>query len=232
MSNKPIVWIKKIILYVLGIFILAMGVAFSVKSNLGVSPVSSVPYVLSRIFPLSLGFWTVIFYFFCMLLQALILRREYKLINLLQIAVSFAFGYFTDLTIQIISFLPVSENYVVRFIYLAVGITCIALGVLFYLTTSLVSLPTDGTVQAVAYKGHFKLHHVKIGYDCASTAIALTLSLAVLGGLDGIGIGTVIASFGVGRMLGWFSKLFKNRLLSFLGAHPCKNASTPPHEAA
>ena len=224
---------KKLMLYVLGLFILAMGIAFSVKSNLGVSPVSSVPYVLSRIFPLSLGFWTVVFYMFCMLLQALILRRDYKPINLLQIAASFAFGYFTDVTIQLVSFFPTTENYVVRFIYLAVGVACIALGVLFYLTTSLIALPTDGTVQAVAYKGRYKLHHVKIGYDCVSTAVALTLSLSVLGSLDGIGIGTVIASLGVGRMLGWFSALLKNKLLSFIGETGCeKHAPDTPTEAA
>ena len=110
MNKTLVIWTKKIILYVLGLFILAMGVAFSVKSNLGVSPVSSVPYVLSRIFPLSLGFWTVIFYLFCMLLQVFILRREYKIFNLLQIAASFVFGLFTDLTINIISFLPVTEK--------------------------------------------------------------------------------------------------------------------------
>ena len=232
--GKPIVLIKRIILYGAGIFILAMGVAFSVKSNLGVSPVSSVPYVLSRIFPQSLGFWTVIFYLFCMVLQVVILRRDYKLFNLFQIAASFAFGYFTDLTLFIISFLPSTDNYIVRFIYLAVGIACIALGVLFYLTTALISLPTDGTVQAVTYKGRFKLHHVKIGYDCISTALAVTLSLIVLGDIKGIGIGTVIASLGVGRMLGLFSSLLKEKLEHLLGfEHPGAAASAkPPHEAA
>ncbi len=231
MRKLPLIWIKKIMLYILGLFILALGVAFSVKSNLGVSPVSSVPYVLSRIFPLSLGFWTVIFYLFCMLLQALILKRDYRIINLFQIAASFAFGFFTDLTINLISFLPATDNYVFRFLYLIVGISCIALGILFYLTTALISLPTDGTVQAVTFKSRLKLHHVKIFYDCASTAIAIILSLAFLGVLDGIGIGTVIASLGVGRMLGLFSSLFKNKLQNFIGRENNKPVFEP-NEAA
>ena len=78
------------------------------------------------------------------------------------------------------------------------------------------------------------MHHVKIGYDCACTALALTLSLTVLGGLDGIGIGTIIAAVGVGRMLGWFSSLFREKLLRFLGAETRLEArsSNTPNEAA
>jgi uncharacterized membrane protein YczE len=218
MSGKPLQLIKKATLFVAGIFIMAIGVSFSVKSNLGVSPVTSVPYALSRIFPLSLGFWTVLFYLFCMMQQALILRREYRIVNLFQIAASFAFGFFTDLTTRLVSLLPVSENYIVRSVYLMTGIVCVALGILFYLTTTLISLPTDGTVQAIAANGRFKLHHVKIAYDCVSTALALALSLVALGTIDGIGVGTVVAAVGVGRLLGWFSALFGSRLRSFLDA--------------
>ncbi|SHI11140.1 Uncharacterized membrane protein YczE [Sporobacter termitidis DSM 10068] len=219
--------IKRLVIFAAGIFIMATGVSFSVKSDLGVSPVTSVPYVLSRIFGLSLGTWTIFFYIFCMALQAAILRREYKLINLFQIAASFAFGWFTDLSTRMISFLPVTDNYIVRFVYLALGICCVAFGILLYLTTALIALPTDGTVQAISYKGGFKLHKVKIAYDSVSTAISLVLSLAVLRGLNGLGVGTVIASFGVGRMLGVFTALLKKRLTRFLNIPPDDGPAPP-----
>ena len=216
--------VKKSIVYVLGMFVLALGIAFSVKSNLGVSPVTSVPFVLGKIFGISLGVATVLLYFFCMVLQAAILRRDYRPINLFQIAISFLFGFFTDAALFLVSYLPTTDNYAVRLIYLAAGICFVALGVLFYLTTSLVSLPTDGTVQAIAYKGNFKLHKVKIAYDCISTALALILSLSVLGGIQGIGIGTVIAAVGVGKMLGVFSSLLKEKLLRFLDGKTIEKA--------
>jgi uncharacterized membrane protein YczE len=208
--------VKKIILYVAGLFILALGIAFSVKSDLGVSPVSSVPFVLSRIAGLSLGAATFIVYILCMAVQAVILRRDYRPVNLLQIAVSFLFGYFTDAAIFLTSFLPATENYVIRFVYLAVGICLVALGVLFYLTASLLALPTDGVVQAAADKGGFKLHRVKIVNDCVYTAAALALSLAFLRGINGLGIGTVVAALGVGRMLGVFTAALKGKLVCFL----------------
>jgi uncharacterized membrane protein YczE len=222
MSQTQSVWIKKTTLYIVGLFTLALGIALSVKSDLGVSPVSSVPFVLAKITGLSLGITTMIIYNFNMLLQAVILRRDYKPINLLQIAVSFLFGFFTDATLWITSLLPVTDNYVFRFVYLASGICFVALGVFFYLTTSLLALPTDGTVQAIALKGRFKLHNVKVGYDCASTALALLLSLLVLGGLEGIGVGTVAAALGVGRLLGVFSRLLKGKLLAFIGGAAVK----------
>jgi uncharacterized membrane protein YczE len=216
MKKSQRIVVRKSIIFILGIYILALGIAFSVKSNLGVSPVSSVPYVFSRIFDVSLGTTTVIVYLFYMLLQAFILRRDYKLINLFQIVASFLFGYFTDAAVWTISFLPATENYMIRSIYLAAGIACVALGVLFYLTTSLIALPTDGTVQAIAFKGGFKLHKVKIAYDCGSTLIALALSLLVLGRIDGIGIGTIVSAIGVGKMLGVFTKLLKRRIDNYV----------------
>ncbi|NLA87363.1 MAG: hypothetical protein GX847_08825 [Clostridiales bacterium] len=210
------VWTKKFIIYLLGMFILALGIAFSVKSNLGVSPVTSVPLVLAEISGLTLGTMTAFVYILNMALQAVILRREYKPINLLQIAVSFLFGFFTDAALWLTAFLPVTGNYVVRVIYLALGIAFVALGIFFYLTTSLMALPTDGTVQTITHKGGFKLHKVKIVYDSVSTVLAIILSLIFLRGIEGIGIGTVAAALGVGRLLGAFSSLLKEKLLRFL----------------
>lgn len=208
--------VRKSIIYILGLFTLAIGIALSVKSNLGVSPVTSIPFVLGRIFGISLGTATVIIYFINMAVQAALLRREYKPVNLFQIGISFLFGFFTDAALYLTSFLPVTDNLIVRFVYIAVGTCCVALGVMLYLTTSLISLPTDGTVQAIAHKFKFKLHKVKIAYDCVSTSLALILSLLVLQGIEGLGIGTVIAALGVGRMLGVFSSLLKEKLLRFL----------------
>jgi uncharacterized membrane protein YczE len=227
MSRIKPVWIKKSLIYVLGLFILALGIAFSVKSNLGVSPVSSIPYVLSQISGLSLGMMTAVIYILNMAVQAAVLRREYKPHNLLQIGVSFLFGYFTDAALWLMTFLPVTENYVIRIIYLVLGVSCIAFGVFCYLTTSLLALPTDGTVQAISHKGRFRLHMVKITYDCVSTGLAIIVSLAVLGNIGGIGIGTVAASLGVGRLLGIFTKLLRNRLLRFINGAAKNPASQP-----
>lgn len=215
MANKRALIVKKILLFGLGIFVMAMGAAFSVRSDLGVSPVTCLPYVLAEILGVSIGTTTIGVYLFNMLLQAVILGREYKLINLLQIAASFAFGYFTDLGVWLVSFLP-ADALVLRILYLVAGICFVALGILLYLTTDTIALPTDGTVKAIAYKGKFRLHNVKMIYDCVSTALAATFSLLFLRGIRGIGVGTVAAAIGVGRMLGVFTHFLKKPLERFL----------------
>ena len=219
MKSSGGIWAKKSVVYVLGLYILALGIAFSVRSNLGVSPVTSVPFVVARITGLSLGTATALVYILNMAVQAAVLRRAYKPVNVIQLAVSFLFGYFTDSAVWLTSFLPATDHYAVRLIYLAAGTAFIALGVMFYLTSSFVALPTDGTVQAIALTCKRRLYKVKIAYDCVSTAIAIALSLAVLHDLQGIGIGTIAASLGVGKLLGVFSRLFKERLQRFIG-HP------------
>ena len=51
MKLTPAIVIKRILAYCLGLFIMALGVSLSVLSDLGVSPMSSIPYVLSQIVP-------------------------------------------------------------------------------------------------------------------------------------------------------------------------------------
>ncbi|HBT19466.1 MAG TPA: hypothetical protein DEA52_05355, partial [Clostridiaceae bacterium] len=83
---------KKIGVYVVGLFVLAMGVAISVKSNLGVSPVSSLPYVLSVITPMEMGYYTMAVFAFYIFLQFLLLGKDFKVYSTLQIVGSIAFG--------------------------------------------------------------------------------------------------------------------------------------------
>jgi len=89
--------IKRYVLCVVSLFILAFGVAFTKVGDLGVSPISSVANVLSIGIPqLSIGNWLIITNCIMILAQALMLRRNFKLYQLLQIPVSLLFGYFTD----------------------------------------------------------------------------------------------------------------------------------------
>ena len=76
---------KRLLLYFLGLFIMTAGVAISVKSNLGVSPVSSIPYTLTCVWGIEMGKATILFHGVLVLLQICILRRRFQVKNLLQI---------------------------------------------------------------------------------------------------------------------------------------------------
>ncbi|MDE7259923.1 MAG: hypothetical protein K2N77_11905, partial [Lachnospiraceae bacterium] len=87
--------VKRMLMYIVGLFVMTIGIAISVKSNLGVSPVSSIPYTMTCIWGIEMGKATILFHCFLVLLQIILLRKNYKIKNLLQIIVGIVFGYFT-----------------------------------------------------------------------------------------------------------------------------------------
>ena len=90
--------LKRYVIFLIGLFVNSLGVSLITKASLGTSPISSIPYVLSLSFPFTLGNFTIFFSVFLILLQLLILRKNFKLEHVLQIPVSIVFGYFIDLT--------------------------------------------------------------------------------------------------------------------------------------
>ena len=100
-------------MYLIGLFIMTIGIAISVKSNLGVSPVSSIPYTMTCIWGIEMGKATILFHIVLVLIQLIILRKNFKLISLLQIPVGVVFGYFTTFCNYLASFLPDTDNLVI-----------------------------------------------------------------------------------------------------------------------
>ncbi len=122
--------LKRYLLFLIGLFINALGVSLVTKASLGTSPISSIPYVLSFKFPPTLGNFTIIFSILLILLQILILRKNFKIENILQIPVSIAFGYFIDLTMYLFFWVN-PGNYAMKLAALLAG--CIVLGFGVYL---------------------------------------------------------------------------------------------------
>ena len=104
------------------------------------------------------------------------------------------------------TFSPVAV-YGVRLLYLAISMVLIALGILFYLAPNLISLPGEGIMQVIAHKLDKPLPVIKMCFDCTVSLIALAISLAYFRQFHGIREGTVIAAFGVGKILGLYDPL-------------------------
>ena len=96
--------IKRYSIFILGLFINSLGVSLITKADLGTSPISAVPYVLSLKFPMTLGQFTILFSILLILIQLIILKKNFKLEHSLQIPISELFGYFIDLTMFLLSF--------------------------------------------------------------------------------------------------------------------------------
>lgn len=206
-TNLLIRWI----FYLGGLFIVTVGIAFSVRSNLGVSPVSSIPYTLTCIFGLEMGKATMLFHAALVGLQMIMLNKAFKWKNLFQVPVGVMFGLFTTMSNSLLLFIPAPESMVMRLVFLAISIVLIAIGLFFYVPADFIPLAAEGTMLAVSHLTSIKFSTSKICFDVGVVIISLAACLIALHALGSVGVGTVIAAIFVGVVL--------KILIRFFGKH-------------
>ena len=199
--------LKRYLLFLVGLFINALGVSLVTKASLGTSPISSIPYVLSLKFPLTLGNFTIIFSILLILLQILILRKNFKMENILQIPVSIAFGYFIDLTMYMFFWVN-PQNYAIKLIALLAGCIVLGVGVYMEVLADVVMLPGESFVRAIVQTWNTNFGTTKILFDSSMTMIAGVLSVIFFGKLNGVREGTIIAAL----LVGFIARLFGKHL--------------------
>lgn len=195
-------------MYFVGLFIMTVGISISVKSNLGVSPVSSIPYTITCVWGVEMGKATIAFHCVLVLFQIMLLRKKFKVKNLLQIAVGIIFGYFTTFCNYVVSFLPTPEHLFVRLLMMLISAFVIALGIFFYVPADIMPLAGEGIMQTISELAKIEFSKVKMAFDITMVAISLAACLAILHNLGSVGIGTVVAAVLVGVLLGMITKAF------------------------
>ena len=205
--------LKRYLLFLVGLFINALGVSLVTKASLGTSPISSIPYVLSLNFPLTLGNFTIIFSILLILLQILILRKNFKIENILQIPVSIAFGYFIDLTMYMFFWVN-PQNYVLKLVALLAGCIVLGFGVYIEVLADVVMLPGESFVRAIVQTMNTNFGTTKIIFDSTMTVVAGVLSVIFFGRLNGVREGTIIAAL----LVGFIARLF-GKHLEFIKPH-------------
>lgn len=202
--------LKRYTVFLIGLFINSLGVSLITKSSLGTSPISSIPYVLSLNFPFTLGQFTIAFSLLLIVLQLIILRRNFKAEHLLQIPISILFGYFIDLTMVMLFFVN-PQTYIASLAYLLIGCVILGFGVYTEVLANVAMLPGESFVRAVSSTWKTEFGSTKVAFDVSLTVIAAVLSLLFAHRLDGVREGTIIAAL----LVGFIARLF-GRWLSFL----------------
>lgn len=202
--------LKRYIIFIVGLYINSLGVSMVTKANLGTSPISSIPYVLSLKFPFTLGQFTMIFSIFLIGLQLIILKKNFKLEHVLQIPVSIAFGYFIDLSMGMLFFVN-PKNYGTEIVFLLIGCVILGVGVYLEVLANVVMLPGESFVRAVVLTCKKEFGVLKVVFDVSMTVIAGVLSFVFFGTLHGVREGTIVAAILVG-----FIARFLGRILDFL----------------
>ncbi|HBV67537.1 MAG TPA: hypothetical protein DEF04_04655 [Clostridiales bacterium] len=212
--------VKRIFLYLLGFLILAIGINISKLAGLGISPVSSIPYACELVWGVELGKATYFVYMGLMALQIILLRKDYKARNLLQIVPTFILGTFITYTSTkyLLFWLPVPGNYVMQILYLAISIVVIGIGVSGFLIPNIMPPPAEGLCTAIVQisKDKIKFGNAKVGVDTGMVVVSALLSLIFLGSLKTVREGTILAALLVGKVVGFIMKHYKQRIVDWL----------------
>lgn len=231
---KFLSFLKRLVLYLVGMSIIAIGINFSKLSGMGISPVSSIPGVLDSIFKVkfpgnpfvekyvTLGTMVIIIYCLLVLAQILVLRSKFRWINILGIPVAWIFGFMVDFFGidphafgHLLAGIPHPTHLVIRILYLLASILIIGIGVFVYLKPKLVPMPAEGLAAAFAEALNKAFGNCKTFVDVSLILIASILQLIFLGGFASfgigkgvVGIGTILAAVCVGQVVKLLNRLY------------------------
>lgn len=203
MKKKNLV--RRYIVFLFGLFISSLGVAFVTKASLGTSPISSIPYVLSLKFTPTLGVFTIYFSLFLILLQIIILGKKFNKIDLLQIPVSILFGYFIDISMFLLTRVN-SDIYVVKVLYLLIGCVILGFGVYLEVIADVLMLPGESFVRSLTIRFGVDFGITKVCFDASMTVTAGIISFILFNTINGVREGTIVAALIVGLIAKFFGK--------------------------
>lgn len=212
-NKKSAKIIIRYIVLIIGLLFSGIGVAFTKRGDLGVSPISSTANVISIKFDFwTMGTWLIVWNCILILAQILLLRRNFKIYQLLQIPLSFLFGWFTDFGMWLVSFIPV-PNYAVRFSLLLAGIVILAFGISLSVIANVIMNSGEALVKAISDTVNKEFGHVKVVFDISCVLTAGILSLFLFGGrIVGAREGTIISAIFTGLVVKFISKRIRKPL--------------------
>ena len=192
-------WCKRYLFFLAGLFINSFGVSFITKAALGTSPISSVPYTLSLGFSPTLGMFTLYMSIVLILIQMILLRKDFPRQYLLQIPVSFLFSWFIDMTMELLGFLSPAA-YPAKVICLLLGCAILGFGVFMEMAAGVVMLPGECFVNAISRTFHTDFGRTKVAFDTSITVAAAIICIVLYRELAGVREGTIVAAVLVGMI--------------------------------
>ena len=178
----------------------SLGVVMMLYSGSGISAISSVPYAFSEVFPkISLGVWTDIFQML-LVFSLMVMRKRFVPQYLLSFIVGAGFGTGIDIHETWVHTLPLTLP--LRVCYFLAGYLLISIGIALSNRCKMPIIPTDLFPRELEDIIKVKYSRIKISYDVICLTITAILTFSCLGQVKGLGIGTVLAAFTMGKVIG------------------------------
>lgn len=201
--------VQRYMLFLIGLFIASMGVAFSTKAGLGTSPVASVPYSVSLVSDaLTFGGWLNLLSVIQIIIQVILMRGKCNYVEIgIQTLLAFVYGYLTNFSCYLIRGLT-AETYILQFTYMVASCFILALGIWIQLKGAVAMLPGEAMNRAISMVTGFKYENIKIFFDILYILISAAICMAFLGKLAGVREGSIIAAVAVGSIIKLYEKIY------------------------
>lgn len=188
---------RKYGVFIFGLFIMATGIALSIRADMGITPISSLPYVVSLGVPLTVGMLTILLHAGFLVIEFLLMPREFAALQLLQLGAAVVFGVFIDLvSLGLVWLVPVS--YPEQLLIVVLSCVLLGIGICFEVAPNVLMMASEGMITAAVRRFHVEFGTVKIVLDVSLVVLSIVLSLAMFSTVHGIREGTVIAAVLVG----------------------------------
>ena len=211
MDKKLII---RYILLILGVTIMSLGIALSLKSTLGTPPISCIPAVLAAAFPFNVGEFTILFNALLVLFQIALLKKI-TVSQIAQMLVCILFGYMIDFNLLVFDFIN-PPDYLSQWILLIISCLVLAFGLVIEVKSDITMLPGDGAVVAIGEVLNKDWGKVKPFFDIAIVIMGIVLALIFIGHLEGVREGTIFAAISVGFIIQFYNKIFGHKIDAYL----------------
>lgn len=208
MKNSNVT-MRRLCLYIVGLFFLSLGVSFSIQANLGVSPVSSLAYAFSLASGLSIGFMTIVANILFITLQVILSKRFNLRESIVQFLITVLFGFYMDTTLFLLQLLPTPETFVMRWVFLIISLFVVAIGLVGYFSAKFPLMPYDELTHVISERFKMKFSKAKVSSDLINVGVAGLVCIIFIHSLGSIGIGTLVAAYFIGKIVGWLMKQFQ-----------------------
>lgn len=216
--------LTRVIIYLTGLCILALGLTLSTKADLGVSPIIAISFSVSQLTGAKFGDMTFLLYAAFVLIEIVLHllpgkrspedRKKAVLVDISQILLSIVF----TMILNVLSArIPAAGSMAARVAVLLVSVVLVGTGAAVTLDMRLIANPGDGLVQAISDRTGISLGLTKNIVDITCVTITCITTMAVSHHIIGVGIGTVVAMVGIGRVIALVNNTIGNRLIKMAG---------------
>lgn len=221
-KDRIISFLWQHVLLLVSLCVMTLGVAVCVRSMLGSSVISTLPYVFETagknglgVPEFTIGQYTYIMNAVLVVGQIAVLRRKFEPVQLFQLLVGFVFGSLIDINMLLTEWL-LPTTLVAKIAAQVAGCTILGVGIAMEVRCGSVTMPGEGFPVAISSVTGVEFPKVKICVDTMLVVLAVIFSYVFFGAWQWyiVGIGTLFAMVYVGMVvrqtgkhLGWFDRL-------------------------